>query len=106
MPSANKALPPQSTKPPPSTPKSPGSQQPQPKSSKAVPASVKLAAEVRKLAPSITEPYVAYSVCEKLIKTCASQANYSVPQRYEKDGVIPKTASGEDLGVGKGWWYE
>ncbi|KAL9579537.1 MAG: hypothetical protein Q9203_006654, partial [Teloschistes exilis] len=108
MPSANKATPPpQSTKPPSSSP--PGAletEQIRSKGSNAMPASVQIAAEVHKRAPSITEPYVAYAVCEKLIKTCASQADYSIPQRYEKNGVIPKTASGEDLGVGKGWWYE
>ncbi|KAL8783943.1 MAG: hypothetical protein Q9213_004273 [Squamulea squamosa] len=74
--------------------------------SKPVPASLKLAAEVRKRATSVTETYIAYSVCEKLIKECASQADYTIPQRHEKDGVVPKGADGEDLGVGKGWWYE
>lgn len=34
------------------------------------------------------------------------QADYTIPQRKEKDGVVPKGADGEDLGVGKGWWYE
>ena len=34
------------------------------------------------------------------------QADYSIPQRKEKNGVVPKGADGEDLGVGKGWWYE
>ncbi|KAI4257220.1 MAG: hypothetical protein LQ352_001718 [Teloschistes flavicans] len=114
MPSANRPAPPQSTKSPSSSSSSSSSSTPKPHesgelqndSSDAVPASVQFAAEMRKRAPSITEPYVAYAVCEKLIKTCASQAEYSVPQRYEKGGVIPKTASGEDLGVGKGWWYE
>ena len=34
------------------------------------------------------------------------QVDYSIPQRKEKNGVVPKGADGEDLGVGKGWWYE
>ncbi|KAL8656450.1 MAG: hypothetical protein Q9210_000243 [Variospora velana] len=73
---------------------------------KPVPASVKLAAKIHKRAPAITETYVAYGVCEKLVKECARQADYTIPQRYEKNGVIPKTADGQDFGVGKGWWYE
>ncbi|KAL8674802.1 MAG: hypothetical protein Q9168_000783 [Polycauliona sp. 1 TL-2023] len=71
-----------------------------------VPPSIKLAAEVRKRATSVTETYIAYSVCEKLIKECANQADYTIPQRQEKNGVVPKGVDGEDLGVGKGWWYE
>ncbi|KAL8943509.1 MAG: hypothetical protein Q9216_001044 [Gyalolechia sp. 2 TL-2023] len=65
-----------------------------------------IVAEVRKRAPILTETYVAYGICEKLIQECADQAMYSIPQRYEKDGVIPHTADGQDLGVGTGWWYE
>ncbi|KAK4974791.1 hypothetical protein LTR28_009954, partial [Elasticomyces elasticus] len=54
----------------------------------------------------VTEPYVAYGATEKLIRQCASQADYDIPQVREKDGVVPKTGAGEDLGVGRGWWYE
>ncbi|KAI4110523.1 MAG: hypothetical protein LQ339_001389 [Xanthoria mediterranea] len=82
------------------------SAEPDSKSETAVPASIQLAAELRKRATSVTETYIAYSVCEKLIKECAMQADYSIPQRKEKDGVVPKGADGEDLGVGTGWWYE
>ncbi|CAL8580952.1 Serine carboxypeptidase 3 [Xanthoria parietina] len=81
-------------------------EEPDSKSETAVPASIQLAAELRKRATSVTETYIAYSVCEKLIKECAMQADYSIPQRKEKNGVVPKGADGEDLGVGKGWWYE
>ena len=66
----------------------------------------KVAAEARRLLPSITETYVAYGITEKLVKECSRQAAYSIPQRNEKDGIIPKTKDGEDLGVGSGWWYE
>ncbi|KAL8754773.1 MAG: hypothetical protein Q9199_004108 [Rusavskia elegans] len=113
------AAPSSSTKPPaphPHIPKSPAttttapspkeSAEPDPKSGKAVPASIKLAAELRKRATSVTETYIAYSICEKLVKECAIQADYIIPQRNEKNGVVPKGADGEDLGVGKGWWYE
>ncbi|KAL8972792.1 MAG: hypothetical protein Q9183_000356 [Haloplaca sp. 2 TL-2023] len=93
---------------PPATPSSKPTPDANSKPTKPVPASVKLAAEVHKRAPTVTEPYIAYTVCEKLIKECAAQASYTIPQRHEKNnsGVIPKTATGEDLGVGKGWWYD
>ncbi|KAL9015289.1 MAG: hypothetical protein Q9173_000087 [Seirophora scorigena] len=96
QPSPSPTPPPKAIKPPRQTPTEP----------KPVPASVKLAAEIHKRAPAITETYVAYGACEKLIKECARHADYTVPQRYEKNGVIPKTAEGQDLGVGRGWWYE
>ncbi|KAL9031431.1 MAG: hypothetical protein Q9196_000534 [Gyalolechia fulgens] len=79
---------------------------PQPDEYKSLPPTNKLAAEIRKRAPFIAETYIAYGICEKLVKECASQADYTIPQRHEKNGVIPKTADGEDLGVGTGWWYE
>ncbi|KAL9602918.1 MAG: hypothetical protein Q9179_002388 [Wetmoreana sp. 5 TL-2023] len=88
---------------PPSSAKSP---EPPRKGPKHISPSVKLAAEVHKRAPTVTEPYIAYTVCGKLIKECAAQADYTIPQRYEKDGVIPKGPDGEEYGVGKGWWYE
>ncbi|KAL2051816.1 hypothetical protein ABVK25_007972 [Lepraria finkii] len=65
-----------------------------------------IAKELRKRASSVTETYVAYGVCEKLVKECARQANYTIPQAHEKNVDIPKTKDGEDLGVGTGWWYE
>ena len=56
--------------------------------------------------PAATETYVAYGACEILVKECARQADYEVPQRNLKDVPIPRTDDGQDLGVGKGWWYE
>ncbi|KAI9815528.1 MAG: Protein cbp3, mitochondrial [Pycnora praestabilis] len=64
-----------------------------------------IAKELRKRATNATETYVAYGVAEKLMKECAKQANYSIPQAAEKGVEIPKTKEGEDLGVGEGWWY-
>ena len=56
--------------------------------------------------PSVTETYIAYGSCEKLVKESARPAAYIIPQAKEKDFSIPKTKEGEDLGVGEGWWYE
>lgn len=65
-----------------------------------------IAKEFRQRAPVTTETYIAYSICEKLVKECARQAEYKIPQAQERGAEIPKTKDGEDLGVGKGWWYE
>lgn len=69
-------------------------------------ATSKLAKAVRQRASAVTETYVAYGACESLVKECAAQADYSIPQSHEKGVEIPKTKDGEDLGVGTGWWYE
>ena len=65
-----------------------------------------IAKELRKRATNTTETYVAYGVCEKLVRECARQADYTIPQARDKNPEIPKTKDGEDLGVGTGWWYE
>lgn len=65
-----------------------------------------IAAEVRKRASSVTETYIAYGVSEKLVKECARQADYTIPQAGEKGVEIPKTKDGEDLGIGTGYWYD
>ena len=54
----------------------------------------------------MTETYAAYSATDKLLKECARPADYNIPQAGKKGLEIPKTKEGEDLGVGKGWWYE
>ncbi|KAI9777069.1 MAG: Protein cbp3, mitochondrial [Candelina submexicana] len=66
----------------------------------------KIARAVRKSAPGITETYIVYGVADDLLKECARQAEYSVPQAKEKGAETPKSKDGEDLGVGKGWWFE
>ncbi|KAL8743708.1 MAG: hypothetical protein Q9190_003976, partial [Brigantiaea leucoxantha] len=77
------------------------------RSSKAhLPPTLKLAAEFRRLAPNLTETYVAYGATESLAKECARQADYTIPQRHEPDVEIPLTANDEHLGIGSGWWYE
>ena len=68
--------------------------------------SLSIAKELHKRASSVTETYVAYGVCEALVKECARQADYTIPQAREKDVDVPKTKEGEDLGVGTGWWFD
>ena len=80
-------------------------QRPRPQTAQTSPTR-KLAQEFRKRAPETTETYVAYGVSEALVKECAKQADYSIPQAKEKGVEIPKTQGGEDLGAGTGWWYE
>lgn len=68
---------------------------------------LKVAEKVRKTAPITTETYIAYGACASLVKECARQADYTMPQMERKArNEIPKSKNGEDLGVGKGWWYE
>ena len=55
---------------------------------------------------SAAETYVAYGATQKLFEACSSQADYRIPQVAQKGAQVPKTESGEDLGVGEGWWYE
>lgn len=64
----------------------------------------RLAKEVRRRGPINTETYIAYGATAELFKECARQADYTIPQVLE-GGEAPKTAKGEDLGVGEGWWY-
>ena len=70
------------------------------------PTGIAIAKEIRKRYSSVTETYVAYGVCENLVKECARQADYTIPQAHEKNVEIPKTKDKEDLGVGTGWWFE
>ncbi|KMU85523.1 ubiquinol cytochrome-c reductase assembly protein Cbp3 [Coccidioides immitis H538.4] len=52
-----------------------------------------------------TETYIAYGITKKLFEACSAQADYKIPQISQKGAEIPKTANGEDLGVGEGWWF-
>jgi cytochrome b pre-mRNA-processing protein 3 len=72
---------------------------------KDAPTGINLARQLRKRVSATTETYVAYGSTEALYKICAAQANYDIPQRREKDGVVPTSPTGEEIGVGDGWWY-
>ena len=66
---------------------------------------VTIAEQLRKRASTATETYTAYGACEKLIKECARQAQYNIPEEQRKKVYIPKPEDGEDIGRGQGWWY-
>ncbi|KAL9097456.1 MAG: hypothetical protein Q9165_000352 [Trypethelium subeluteriae] len=75
------------------------------KSEGSAPINSRLRQEARRMTSGITREYRAYGSADQIFKLCAQQANYSIPQALEKNGVIPKTEADEDLGVGTGWWY-
>ncbi|KAI4727713.1 hypothetical protein E4T49_04561 [Aureobasidium sp. EXF-10728] len=52
-----------------------------------------------------TEPYVAYGATEDLFRACARAGDYTMPTVAEGEEPL-RSAKGEDLGVGSGWWYE
>ncbi|KAF2086396.1 hypothetical protein K490DRAFT_74372 [Saccharata proteae CBS 121410] len=51
----------------------------------------------------MTETYAAYGATEQLFKLCAKQADYEIVK--DERGDPPKNEKGEEVGVGKGWWY-
>lgn len=61
---------------------------------------------MRKSAAPVSEPYVADGATESLFKECASQADYTIPQAFERRGKIPTGEDGMHIGEGTGWWYE
>lgn len=52
-----------------------------------------------------TEPYVAYGATEDLFRECARAGEYTMPSVKAGEDP-PRTAKGEDLGLGVGWWYD
>ncbi|KAL9053910.1 MAG: hypothetical protein Q9162_004483 [Coniocarpon cinnabarinum] len=52
------------------------------------------------------EQYDAIGATQALFKECASQADYTIPQAFDRKLEIPKNTTGEDIGEGYGWWYE
>ena len=70
-----------------------------------VTATQSIASGIRKAAPKFTETYVAYGVCEELVKECARVADYTIPQAKDPKAEIPRNDKGEDIGIATGWWY-
>ena len=77
-----------------------------PKSNTSANPTQSIAKSLRESLPAVTETYVAYGSCEKLVKECARQAEYRMPQATEKGAEVSKTNDGTELGVGDGWWYK
>lgn len=62
---------------------------------------------MKKVAGKSAETYTAYGATEVLYKECARQADYHIERmtKENEDAEPPKTADGEDLGVGDSWWH-
>ncbi len=71
-----------------------------------VPRASQFASAIRRHAAGTTETYVAFGSTERLLKECATQASYTLPNATDKSAAITKTQDGQELGIGKGWWYE
>ncbi|PGH29159.1 hypothetical protein GX50_08090 [[Emmonsia] crescens] len=64
-----------------------------------------IAQSLQSRASRTTETYTAYGATKKMFEACQLQADYKIPQASQPGGIVPKTANGEDLGVGQGAWY-
>ncbi|EEQ83471.1 uncharacterized protein BDCG_00276 [Blastomyces dermatitidis ER-3] len=65
-----------------------------------------IAQSLQSRASRTTETYTAYGATKKMFEACQLQADYKIPQASQAGGIVPKTANGEDLGVGEGAWYK
>ncbi|KAG5297705.1 ubiquinol-cytochrome C chaperone [Histoplasma ohiense] len=65
-----------------------------------------IANSLQSRASRTTETYTAFGATKKMFEACQLQADYKIPQASQLSGVVPKTAHGEDLGVGEGAWYK
>ncbi|KIW20927.1 hypothetical protein PV08_01506 [Exophiala spinifera] len=76
------------------------------------PLATRVAQSLRKTAQGTTQTYITYGETETLFKSCAAQADYTIPED-QRMGILtgkgpPKTADGVDLGhrVGDTWWFD
>ncbi|PGH14819.1 hypothetical protein AJ79_02835 [Helicocarpus griseus UAMH5409] len=65
-----------------------------------------IAQTLQSRASRTTETYTAYGATKKMFEACQLQADYKIPQALQPGAEVPKTANGEDLGVGEGAWYK
>lgn len=65
----------------------------------------KIAQSVQSHASKTTETYIAYGATRSLFQACSQQADYNIPQVL-KGEEAPTLPTGEELGVGDGWWYD
>ncbi|KAH8673567.1 ubiquinol-cytochrome C chaperone-domain-containing protein [Xylariales sp. PMI_506] len=54
---------------------------------------------------STAEPYQVLHATESIYKTCAKAADYKISETDKRNGTVPKTPEGEELGVGETTWH-
>jgi cytochrome b pre-mRNA-processing protein 3 len=74
------------------------------KKSSVIPQSVKDAGS--KLLRSTAQPYQINRATEDIYKACAKEATYTISEADKKNGTVPKTEEGEEIGIGKGSWHK
>lgn len=50
--------------------------------------------------------YVIYGATEKLYKACSKPTTYTISEQLRKEGKVPTTEDGEEIGVGGGIWHD
>jgi cytochrome b pre-mRNA-processing protein 3 len=69
-----------------------------------IPQSVKDAGS--KLLRSTAQPYQINRATEDIYKACAKEATYTISEADKKNGTVPKTEEGEEIGIAKGSWHK
>ncbi|KAK0630613.1 ubiquinol-cytochrome C chaperone-domain-containing protein [Bombardia bombarda] len=60
----------------------------------------------KEAAGSTAQPYLVYRTTERLVKACASKADYKISSEERKAGTVKQTADGEEIGTGGGMWHD
>ncbi len=47
-----------------------------------------------------------YGATKQIVETCTQQADYRISEQDRKNGTIPTTADGEEIGTGGGIWHD
>lgn len=50
--------------------------------------------------------YLIYGATEKLYKECSKSTTYAISEQLRKEGKVPLTNDGEEIGIGGGIWHE
>ncbi|KAI1878186.1 uncharacterized protein JN550_000368 [Neoarthrinium moseri] len=58
------------------------------------------------LVSSTSQPYQVHAATETIYKTCAREANYTISETDKRNGTVPKTEEGEEIGVGNTTWHK
>jgi hypothetical protein len=51
-----------------------------------------------------SDSYTLYRLADDMFKMCAAQAEYDIEKG--KDGKLPTSETGEQIGIGKTWWHK